>query len=171
MYDLPHPLPQKAFVFLAPARVSIGGIIKFPIDKEKAHCPYSELVCTDQDAAKIHEIITTVADSSKLSLAIKKTHLERLGFEIDHGHPLKFRSTICSAPRLKDRMYEIFSDFFKRTEFMRGLEPKLTKEKEQGRLMQYAEDFANEIDVPVEGVTHFFHCQDWENFVRYLMKQ
>ncbi len=167
MYEVPPP-PAYIYTF---SRTPIAGIVKFPIEKEQIDAPYHQLTCTDQDKATIHEIVITVADHGKFSLLLKKSHLDQLGVSINHVHPLKFLSTIFTSPRLKDRMYDIFSDYFKRSSFMDGLTPRLSREADKGRLQQYAEDFATEVNIPVEAVNHFFRSRDWENLVRYLIKQ
>lgn len=175
MYDLPQPhmkQPLPAYVLTVGCRPSIGAIIKLPpADKGNENLTYEQLRCTERDRALIYEIITTMADNGKLSLLLKQSHLKQLGAEINHVHPLKFLSTILGNPRLKESLHEIFSDYFKRVGFLDGLGPSLTKEAERGRLNQYAEAFATELNVPLDGVMHYFHCRDWENFVRYLMKQ
>src|SRR5438105_2983812 len=95
-----------------------ASIIKIP-PKDKVKDPtYQELVCTEQDVAKIYEIVTTIADTNKISLLFKQSHLKELGAQINHVHPLKFLSTVFTDPHLKTCMFYIWNDSFKRSGFI-----------------------------------------------------
>ncbi len=158
-----------ALLFLATPKPFFASIIKFPPGGEK-QLTYLDLICTDQDKSNIYEIITTMSDNGKLSLLLKQGHLKQLGAQINHVHPLKFMSTIFSNPRLKMCMPEIFDDYFKRNGFMDGLGPSLERESEKGKLIQFLNDFASEVNVNPESIRGFFLARDWENLVRFLMQ-
>ena len=66
-------------------------------------------------------------------------------------------------------MPAIFEDFFKKSGFMDGLAPSLSRESEKGKLESFLPDFAQEIGVPLEGIRPFFQSKDWEHLVRFLM--
>ena len=175
MFDLPQqPLqqPKAAIVFNAGTRMPIAGIVNIPPKgKGNENLTYQQLVCTERDQARIYEIITTMADDGVISLGIKKNYLEQLGAEINHVHPLKFLATIFSNPRLKKSMRDVYDSYFKWTGFLGGLTPRLADEAKKGKLNQYAEDFANEVNVPSDKVLQFFEARDWENLVRFLIRQ
>lgn len=153
-------------LFVTPAMASI---IKKPPAKS-VETTYKELVCTDQDKANISEIISTMAENSKLSLLFKQSHLKEIGAQINHVHPLKFLGAVFSNPHLKSCMYYIWDDYFKRNGFLDGLGPSLTREAEKGKLSQYLHEFAAEVGVPLENIQGYFAVMDWENLVLYLIQ-
>jgi hypothetical protein len=145
-----------------------ASIIKIPTEQNKSTA-YQDLVCTDQDQAVIYEIITTMSEHGKLSLLLKQSHLKGLGSQINHLHPLKFLSTIVMHPRLRECLVDVFDDYFKRNGFMDGIGPSLTREADKGKLDQYIQDFAQEVNVPKEHLYKYFQNQDWEGLVRYFI--
>lgn len=166
-------IPNFAYHFPADYKPSnfasiLGSIIKLPPEKKPE--AYKDLVCTEQDQANIYEIITTMSDSGKLSLLLKKGHLQSLGSQINHVHPLKFLTTIVMHPRLRDCLADIFDDYFKRNGFMDGIGPSLTREADKGKLDQYIDDFAKEVEVPRERLNKYFHHRDWEGLVRVFIE-
>ncbi len=168
MQDLPHtPYHYAAHYFPSPLASFIGSIIKFP--PEKPADSYADLVCTEEDKAKIYEILTTLESNGKLSLLVKKGYLQGLGAQINHVHPLKFLSSIVTHPQLRSCLVEVFGDYFKRNGFMDGLGPNLTREADKGKLDQYIEPFANEVGVPREHISKFFQSRDWEGLVRFFI--
>jgi hypothetical protein len=170
MYDLPHS-PPKHIQYLAQKCESLsilGSIIKFPPNKGPGET-YVDLVCTDEDQANIYEIISTIADNGKLSLLLKQSYLKNLGAQVNHVHPLKFLSTIFTNHTLKEQMYDIFDDYFKRNGFLDGLVPSLNREADKGKLEQYVGDFSKDLELSPENLLPFFQKRDWENFVRYLI--
>jgi hypothetical protein len=177
MYDLPCPTPAPAKIFISPLsywqqRIQIAPglavVIKIPPAKPKDET-YSELICTEQDCANITELIKTMAENGKISLLFRQTHLRHIGAQINHVHPLKFLSIVFCNPELKICMKEIFEDYFKRTGFMDGLGASLSREMEKGKLDQYIEEFAKDVDVLKEEIRPCFQSGDWEALVRYLI--
>ncbi len=136
-----------------------GSIIRKPPAKP-TEVLYKDLVCTEQDKANIFEIISTVAETSKLSLYFKQNQLKEKGAQINHLHPLKFLSTIFTNPYLKSSMYYVWDDYFKKNEFLGGLSPNLTREADKGRLNQYIHEFADELGVPAENLKPYFDARD-----------
>jgi hypothetical protein len=142
----------------------LATMIKFPPENKSQS--YQDLVCTQTDQSNISEIITLMAEHNKLSLLLKKSYLQNLGAQINHVHPLKFLSTIVTNIRLRECLYEIFDDYFKRNGFMDGIGPSLTRESEKGKLDQYIGDFSEEVKMPRERLTKYFQTRDWEGLVR-----
>ena len=166
MQDAPHY--QTATYALSPMASLIASIIKFP--PENKPNSYETLACTEEDREKIYEIITTLGDNGKLYLLTKRSHLKGLGAQITHVHALKFLSTIVTNPRLRACLPEIFKDYFKRTNFMEGLSPSLSRESEQGKLDEFIDGFAKEINIPREQLRPFFQNRDWEGLVRFFFE-
>jgi hypothetical protein len=146
-----------------------ASIIKKPPVKPM-ETPYAELICTDQDKTRIHEIVTTTAENSKLHLLFKQSYLKGLGSQIDHVHPLKFLSTIITDPHLKSCLGYIWNDHFKKNGFLDGLGPALTRESEKGKLQQYIAPFSAEVGVSPESLRPYFDVHDWENMVFFLIQ-
>ena len=159
----------SCFIAAMPLQAS-ASIIKFPPKETKTETGYKDLICTEQDKANIYEIITTMAENSKLSLLLKQSHMKQIGAQINHVHPLKFLAAIFSNPRLKMCMIDIFNDYFKRTGLMDGLGPSLQKEAERGKLIGLLPEFAAEVNVPAENLRPYFEAMDWENMVRFLIQ-
>jgi len=147
-----------------------GGIIQFPPAGGGSDIAYKDLVCTEEDRAKIYEIVSTIANNPKLSLLFSQSHLRQLGQEINHVHPLKFLATVFSNSELKSSMYYVFDDGFKRSGFMDGLGPSLDRESQKGKLAMYLKDFAAEVSVSPESLQEYFKSRDWDNMVRFLIR-
>lgn len=146
-----------------------SSIIKFPPNGESKDPPYAELICTDVDVRCIHEIITSVAENSKVTLFFKQSHLKQLGAQINHVHPLKFLAAIFKDPKLRLCMREIGDDDYKWSNFMEGLAPNLTREADKGKLEQHLNSFATEIEINPDAIRKYFQNRDWESLVRQLM--
>jgi len=147
---------------------TMASIIKKPPAKP-TETPYKDLVCTQQDKDYIYKIISTMAESSLWSLLYNQSSLKSLGAQINHVHPLKFLSAIFTNPYLKSCMASIWNDHFKRNGFLDGLSPSLTREAEKGKLNQYLNEFAVEVNTPVEDLRPYFEAGDWKNLVLYLI--
>lgn len=131
---------------------------------------YQDLACTEKDQSVIHEIITTMAENGKLYLLMKKSYMHGLGEQINHVHPLKFLSTILTHPHLKECLYGIFDDYFKRNGFMDGIGGSLTREAEKNKLTQYIDGFAKEVGTTKDQIQSFFDQKDWEALVRHFLE-
>jgi hypothetical protein len=145
-----------------------ASIIKKPPTKT-GDAAYKDLICTDEDKSIIYNIISTIAETSKISLLFKQSQLKELGAQIDHVHPLKFLGVIFSDDYLKSCMFLIERDSFKWSGFMDGLAPSLTSHQQSAKLEQYFKDFAAQVKVPVEGMVPFFQNMDWYGLVDYLI--
>lgn len=165
MYDVPYH--YEATFELSHFSSLLASIIKFPPENKVES--YKDLVCRDVDQAIIYEIITTMAANNKLSLLLKKNYMQNLGAQINHVHPLKFLSTIIMHPHLNACLYEVFDDYFKRNGFMDGIGPSLSREAEKGKLTQHIGDFCVEVNNPREHLEKYFHANDWEGLVRFLI--
>jgi len=176
MYDLPTPakLPVKSSLVSTILRSfqveGLAVVIKIPPAKTQDET-YEELVCTEQDQAHITEIIKTMAEYGKLTLLFKQNHLKQLGAQINHVHPLKFLEIVLVDADLKQCMREIFEDYFKRTGFLDGIGPSLTREMEKGKLTQHIESFSKTVDVSADEIRPHFQTSDWEALVRHLIRE
>src|SRR5882724_8421431 len=99
-------LAALLLLFAAP---TMASIIKKPPVKT-AELSYKDIPCTEEHRACIYEIISTMAENSKLSLLFNQSHLKGLGDRISDVHPMKFLSTIFNDPHLKMCMGLIWND-------------------------------------------------------------
>lgn len=150
----------------APASCSI---IKRPPPKP-VEAGYYDLICTDEDRANIHEIVSTVAEKSKVSLLFNQTYLREKGAAVTHVHPLRFMGVIFSDPYLKTCMFYICNDYWKRSSFVGDLSSALSREADKNNLHIYLNDFAKEVGVPYESLKGFIDNRDWDNLVLFLIQ-
>lgn len=168
MHD--HPPPKPFYFFLPKEKKTLfASIIKVPPKPNQSIPKYQELVCTQEDQALIYEVISTIAEHGKVGILFRISHLKEIEAKIDHVHPLKFLETIFSNPYLKECMWDIFDDYFKRSGFMDGLNPSLSREAELGRLFIYLQEFADRVNVPLAHIEPLFQSRSWEELVYRLM--
>lgn len=145
------------------------GVIKIPPAQERK--TYAELPGNNsEDQRKIIELFTIMGSHGKMDLLINyKKHLEKLGKEIEHVHPLKLLGIIFSKPQMKQYLDNIYNDYFKWKSFIEGLEPNMNHEYLKNNMMQHIDDFAKEVNVPKENLLPFFQKRDWKGLVKFLI--
>ncbi len=137
--------------------------------KPKTEKAYKDLPCSEEDAMTIHHIIRTISEKGKWWLMKHRSEMNALGDSINHVHPLKFLETIFSDELLKERMKDVFDDYFKKNGFMEGVNRGLTARSNVGELDAYIQDFANSVNAKKEDIQPYFDSQDWEGLVRHLI--
>jgi hypothetical protein len=160
---------KKAVLLLILAISLPATIIKKPPVKP-VDLSYAELVCKEEDKALIHEIITTVAENSKLALLFKQNHLNELGARIEDVHPMKFLTTILHHPQLRVCLEQFWPDHFKRAGFLEGFATAMSRETDKGKLRKHIEPFAKDVNLTAEEITPYFDSRDWEGLVSYIIK-
>ena len=149
----------------------LAGIIKIPPKQQNKS--YADLPGSDpKDREKIIEIFKTMGSHGKVDLLLHyKSHLEKLGKEIEHVHPLKFLGTIFSNtnPDMRPYMDNIYNDYFKWKNFMDGFEPHMEHEYIKKNLYQHLDAFAKEINIPVEYIKPYIDKRDWKGFIKFLI--
>jgi hypothetical protein len=188
MQDLPQHAPEQVIVQqVAPSNVLKELDVKIPEDSEATKSSedlvlnnsikdstdsYEKSPCSDQDKDCILQILTALAENGKLSLYFKQNELKEIGSKIEHLHPLKFLSVIFKSEDLKSRMSQFFGDYFKRNAFMGNLGSGLSTEAAKGGLTAInIENFAKEVNVPVDKIRPFFASEDWEGLVQFLINE
>jgi len=169
MLDIPSNTPAQAIVHLVSKPQILLGARANVSAKKPNNDSYENLICSERDKACVHEIITTLGERGKIYLLFNQGHINDLGDEIEHLHPLKFLTSIFCYPHIKRHMPEIYDDYFKRNGFMGGLAPNLSRESEKGKLNQYLGKFAQEIKVPLDKMRPFFDTHNWEGLVEFLI--
>lgn len=161
-----------AFVFVCAAALlpapALASIIKKPPVKS-TEISYKDLVCTDEHRALIHELISTMAETSLASLYFKEDHLNAIGDRVNEVHPLKFLAVIINDPYLKTCLGLIWDSSFKRGRFLEGLGGRLSREAEKGKLNAHLAPFSADVRIPAENIRPYFDSQDWGSFVIFLI--
>jgi len=168
MMDLPPP-PKSAYVFTVP----FSSIIRIP-PENKAQT-YKELLCSEEDKANIRELFTAMGEKGYLALLSDRTHMRLLGSQINHVHPLKLLSVLFTDQNLTQCVTIIMDDRLKRAGFFEGhsgsngLASSLSRESDKGKVFPFLNDFAKDIDVPVEELKPFCEKRDWEGLVQLVL--
>ena len=150
----------------------IASIIKIPPTQPSApsEISYNDLPLSDEDAQKITRLITVMGENGKVTLLFKyQKELRQIGREIEHVHPLKLMSVIMANPYLKACMKQVFSDYFKWTNFMDGIGNGLTSQHKQGKVSIYLNDFAKVFGIAPEILQKYADKQEWENMILFLI--
>ncbi len=127
-----------------------------------------QYVYTEQDLKKIHYIMRTTGEKSKVSLLKYMKKLQRTGDELRSYHSLKFIQTVMLDPSLKKQMINILNDTFKRVNFMRDLSRNLNEWMDHNQMYIYLDEFAASLNVPSAKIKQYFDQRDWTGMVKYL---
>lgn len=174
MFDQSHAQKPAYVQFMK--RPPLAAVVRIPTNSSDT---YKEPSGREREI--IYEIITTVARTGWIHLGIKKEHIENLGAQIGHLHPLIFLGVIFSHVELKDCMIDIFNSSLKRSRFMHGgLTSNLDREARKKNLKNHLDDFAEKVRAPKEKLLEFFErgeqdldknidSKKWEEMVEYLI--
>jgi len=147
----------------------LAGIIKIP-PKEEKNMTYFDLPRTLEDEKKIDDLISSISIHGKFTLLLHhEKRLRKMGDELRYLHPFKFLGFIFSNPDLKQHMVGIFEDYFKRTNFTKDLFQALDLYDLKNKLELYLDDFAHEVNIPVEKIQPLIQEKDWNNFLKLLI--
>ncbi|MBN2479932.1 MAG: hypothetical protein JXA94_06865 [Parachlamydiales bacterium] len=147
----------------------LAGIIKIP-PKEDRNITYQDLPRTEEDEKKIEELITSIGIHGKLTLLLHhEKRLRKIGDEIRYLHPFKFLGFLFSRDDLKQHMFAIFDDYFKRTNFTKDLFQTLDVYDLKNKLTMYVDDFSNEVNIPANKIRPFVDNKDWLGLLKFLM--
>jgi len=132
--------------------------------------PFYHLSLEDWEKDEIHKLLTTLADSNLIKLALRKRSLEKLGKQINHVHPMRFISHAFSNSHLRYCMHQIRKSSFKWDGFIDGFSKRMKEEADRGNLTPYAAGFSHYLNVNVEQVRSYLEDRDFEGLVRFLLK-
>ncbi|KPK32558.1 MAG: hypothetical protein AMS24_03875 [Chlamydiae bacterium SM23_39] len=146
-----------------------ASIIKIIPTKDKK--TYAELPGNNkEDREKIEKLIILIGSHGKISLLMHhQKEARKLGKELEHVHPLQFLGCIFSNKKLKPYMEDIDNDFFKWSNFIKGLSTNLEHEYIKNNLIKYLDDFAKEINIPREYIESYIKNRDWKGLVKFLI--
>ncbi len=146
----------------------IAGIIKIP-PKEERNLSYQELPLTPYDADNIEDLISTLGSKGKFELLFDEKRIRKVGDEVRYLHPFKFLGYIFSHQHLKNHMVSVFEDYFKRTNFVKDMAQTFDLYDFKDKLTIYLQDFANEVNMPVEKIKVYVDNKDWKGLLKYLI--
>lgn len=136
---------------------------------------YYALELSQEDKDHISKLITQLGDLGWFALWKDRKEMRKLGKKIKPVHPLRFMGHILSDNHLKKRMPKIMGDFFKKKSFLygeteeEGFGQRMSRELQQGNMMQYVPGFAEQVGVSKESIFIYFKTHNWEGLIRHLM--
>jgi hypothetical protein len=140
-------------------------------DLQKTHTPTIQQIkwhCSKEDAARIADIITTLANNGKLSLLMShKTRLERIGDEIT-ANPLQFLQVIIENTELKNCLRKIQKDHFIWSNFTSNMGRKLDSFKQDKNFSKYLKQFCHDLKIPINEITPYLEKRDYKGFIHKL---
>lgn len=140
------------------------------MQEKKVVNPYETLPINGEERHKIGVIIITLAENSIFKLLFEKKHLERLGHDINHVHPIRFLGTVFSDPRLVHCMFEIRSSGFKWDGFIDGFSERFMQEVRAGNVNAYIPGLAESLNINFDQFQSLVDKNDFEAMVLYLMR-
>ena len=138
-------------------------------EKEEKLNSYEALPITFEEKQKIAKILITMAENNIFQLLFEKKHLERLGFEINHVHPIRFIGTVFSDPRLAHCMRRIKRSGFKWDGFMDGFSQRFREEIKANNINAYVPGLAESLNVKPEEIQAYVNNNDLEGLIIFLM--
>lgn len=178
MFDLPQNFETvSAYYYNVTKEQNFGpgtkilASIKIPSHPDPQGQTYATLPgCDPIDQARIIELFTIMGSHGKVSLLMNyKKHLEKLGKEIEHVHPIKLLGIIFSTPNMKPYMKDIFNDYFKWKKFIEGFTTSMNHEISKNNASQYLSDFAKDVKGDLELIKIFYNKRDWKGLINYLI--
>ena len=128
---------------------------------------FSSLTCSKVNEKKIHYLIDTLGNKNKWELLINhKSELEKIGREIDCVHPLRFLSIIIKNQMLKASLKRVQTDYFKYSNFIKGLGQKLEKDQ---NIIPLAKGFCIENKLHYSKIKLLIEKKKWKSFVDFLI--
>ncbi len=102
-----------------------------------------------------------------------------LGNKVQHVHPFKFLEIVLNTPHLKQSMLIVedgflnlkWRGFFDGTSQSPGFSAKCEREYARDNLAPYIVGFCQTVKANPEQVRFFVEKKEWENLVRFLVKE
>ncbi|MCE2982397.1 MAG: hypothetical protein LW832_02410 [Parachlamydia sp.] len=126
---------------------------------------------TKQEKKDIHDIVTSLASDSLISLGANKSSLKKKGERIEHLHPLKFLEAILTDEKLKagmhairDRGAWIWDEFV--GGFIRGFKEETEK---QNMKVEYILDFSSKVGINSALIMPSLQAGKWKEMINVLI--
>jgi len=144
--------------------------------KEQSVASFYKLSLSDEHASIITEIITRMAGENYWQLFKKKGYMDRLGDQIEYKvHPLRFVGHVFSDPQLKQCMVTVRRDRLKWRGFLggkkdRGFVKNMRREMKRDNVYPHLYGFARHLDIDYDRILEYVEREDYEGFVKFLIK-
>ncbi len=145
--------------------------VTFADPPSKEEVGYESLPISVEEKQKIAKILVTMAENNVFSLLFEKKHLERLGHDIRHVHPLRFLGTVFNDPRLVHCMHRIRRSSFKWDGFIDGFTERFKEEIRSGNINAYIPGLAESLDVKSEDLQAYVNYADFQGMVIFLLEK
>lgn len=119
---------------------------------------------SETEKKDISYIITTLANSSYMSLAFKEGSLKQAGNRIENVHPLKLLQYIFSDPKLKKSVKRVQGTPWRR--FVSDTARSLDKEAQLGNMKEsYLKEYSDAVGVNEGLLNSSVQNNNWEEFI------
>jgi hypothetical protein len=118
----------------------------------------------------IHYIMTTLANSSLISIAIHRSSLESAGDRIDHIHPIKFLTHVFTNEELKVAMRNIRGRGWIWGDFSSGVKESLATEAALNNIKkEFIHDLAKKVELHSHVLIDPYQNNNWEELIETLI--
>ena len=131
----------------------------------------SEITSREEECFEF--LFSALAKKSIWGLLANKGKLEKMGDEIRSVPPLAFLSFMVKDRALFENMTRVESDgdHFRWGHFIRDFKKTCNGADMYQRIVAELDDFARDVDVPVEELRPFVQERHWSNLIRHLLKR
>lgn len=155
-----------ALAFVAIPLVATSETLQEPVEMQE---PSFQIHLTEEQSSAIHEIVTTLGQTSLLSLGFKKSHLKSLGDKLKGIGSLQFLGYIFTHTELKSLMREIQKSSVKWDGLLSGIKPGLEREANSQELFPKLRPFAKALNADYDKLLAEANNHNWDGFVQVLI--
>lgn len=166
-FEKPHPKIEDLSLLANQPKVTQIPEPEVEIKEKNA---YETLPITSEEVQKISEILITMAENNVFQLLFQKKHLERLGHEIHHVHPIRFMGTVFSNNQLVICMRRIRRSSFKWDGFMDGFVERIEQEAKVGNLNPYIPGLAKTLGFQTQDIQSYVDRKDFEGLIIFFVE-
>ncbi len=130
---------------------------------------FYSLTLSESDRKKTFELIHSLGTKEWYSLLWNKSHMEKIGDEVDKIHPVRFAGYIFANPELKSCMRSIREFSLKWNRFKNGFSGKMESNYSRRNVLPYLPGFCIETGADYEEVLRLVHARKWEGLLDYLI--
>jgi|GEM_PF-2737589 len=132
---------------------------------------FYDLPISQEERNKTYELIDMMGTEAWYNLLWHQSHLEKIGKEIDHVHPLRFTGVIFADPHLKECMREVRSFGLKWSRFIEGFSRKMTMNFAKRNVLCHLPGYCVETGGDYNTLLRLAQEQKWEAFLDHLINR